>query len=272
MHYDARVLESEAPLLSASGHRKQIASCSRRRRCFWLLLLLLAPVLVASQLAERRALFLRQLTQPLQWFTIRGYHSRGYEVVAIPHIVHAKLASLVAQLREHPDRTYDGESNLEDVIIFGRSARLMIPHALQQEMRKAFHPMAEAFCECELEEAAVIGSNGVRLYYRGASLAAHLDWAHKFVVSATLNVRQSANHTRWPLTIQAFAGVSHAVTHREGEAVLYEGSRMLHGRPRPLEDEWYAAAFVGFVPRRYPAGRGWLTGLFVRMVRAVNRS
>ena len=46
---------------------------------------------------------------------------------------------------------------------------------------------------------------------------------------------------------------------------------MVHSRPEPwpepLEDEYYAAAFVGFVPKDYPAGRSFLTRFFVNAVR-----
>ena len=80
-------------------------------------------------------------------------------------------------------------------------------------------------------------------------------------------VRQPANRADWPLSFRGFGGAKHEVVHAEGEAVLYEGSRMLHARPSPLDDDFYAAAFVGFVPRGYPGGRGLLTRAWVGAVR-----
>ena len=97
----------------------------------------------------------------------------------------------------------DGE-RLEDTIIFGRSSRIMIPNALRNELVDAFRPLVSSFCGCELQDDATVGSGGVRVYQRGAYLAHHLDRAHKFVVSATLNIRQANNGTRWPLTMQSF--------------------------------------------------------------------
>jgi hypothetical protein len=44
---------------------------------------------------------------------------------------------------------------------------------------------------------------------------------------------------------------------------------MLHSRTSPLEDDYYAAAFIGFVPKDYPAGRGLFTRLYVGLVRSV---
>ena len=64
----------------------------------------------------------------------------------------------------------------------------------------------------------------------------------------------------------AASNVRCLVKDAEGEAVLYEGSRMLHSRPVPLHDSYYAAAFVGFVPKRYPTGRHLLTRVFVGLV------
>ena len=69
--------------------------------------------------------------------------------------------------------------------------------------------------------------------------------------------------------MRALGGAAHEVFHTEGEAVLYEGSRMLHSRSSPLEDDYYAAAFIGFVPKDYPAGQGLFTRLYVGLVRSV---
>ena len=228
-----------------------------------------APLLVAAQiaLADRPQLQLRQFLQPFQWAMIQGYHSSGYDVVRIPSDLHASLLQVLDNRDDAISFGGEGE-RLEDLIIFGRSARYEIPPALQQRMRDEFHPILSRFCACELDKHATIGGGGIRLYRQGASLASHLDWAHKFVISATLNVKQADNRTRWPLHMRAFgpSTASHALTHAEGEAVLYEGSRMLHSRPVPLHDSYYAAAFVGFVPKRYPTGRHLLTRVFVGLV------
>ena len=213
---------------------------------------------------------MRQPLQPVQWALVSGggYHATGYEVVPIPPHVHAALKDLVADHATTSARAFGGPGEpLEDVIIFGRTKRIRMPQQLQHELREAFRPLVSTFCSCALEDGATVGGGGIRVYHRGASLAAHLDWAHKFVVSATLNVKQSSNGSRWPLHMHAFgAAAPTLLLHEEGQAVLYEGSRLLHSRPH-LEDESYAAAFVGFVPRDYPAGRRWLTRLFVGAVR-----
>jgi len=275
---------------SASSSETAAASCRRpskpeapvprqtRRRCLstaWCVLIatMILITTVVVNTAERPKLRLRQLLQPLQWAMIGSYHPTGFEVVKIPPDVHLKLLELVSAERiSHPDVTYgpgEGQS-LEDIIIFGNSARIYMSPALQAKLRATFRPLVSSFCACELEEHATIGGGGVRIYRQGASLAAHLDWAHKFVVSVTMHVRTAGNRTPWPISMRAFGGATRLVTHAEGEAVLYEGSRMVHSRPEPLADDFYAAAFVGFVPKAYPAGRGLLTQLYVGLVRSMS--
>lgn len=270
---------AEQCLIGTPSTHAQASHRSRRSRVVGFVcgVLVLAHVLYlfhSMTSHERPALVVRTLFQPIQWAFIGGYHHRGYHVVPIPAPLLAKLVLLVDEKRQNPDREFGGDGErLEDTIIFGRSSRIMIPNALRNELVDAFRPLVSSFCGCELQDDATVGSGGVRVYQRGAYLAHHLDWAHKFVVSATLNIRQANNGTRWPLTMQSFglSATQHSLTHVEGTAVLYEGSRMLHGRPEPLEDEFYAAAFVGFVPKAYPEGRGPLTQLFVRAVAALSR-
>ena len=66
-------------------------------------------------------------------------------------------------------------------------------------------------------------------------------------------------------------GAGTAVAHVAGRAVLYEGSRLWHARPGPLDADAYAAVFVGFVPKNYPAGAGLATRAIVHGVRVVKR-
>ena len=79
----------------------------------------------------------------------------------------------------------------------------------------------------------------------------------------------------WPLElhgrgIDAPGGAS--VAHAAGRAVLYEGSRLWHGRPHPLRADGYAAVFVGFVPAGYPARAGWVTRAIFHGVTAVKKA
>ena len=56
---------------------------------------------------------------------------------------------------------------------------------------------------------------------------------------------------------------------REGEALLYEGSRLYHGRPVELSGgEAYLGLFTGFVPEGYPRDAPLPTRLTVGAVRS----
>ena len=56
---------------------------------------------------------------------------------------------------------------------------------------------------------------------------------------------------------------------REGEALLYEGSRLWHGRPAPLQGGEFTSIFVGFVPEGYPEQAGLATRGIYAAVRTI---
>ena len=56
---------------------------------------------------------------------------------------------------------------------------------------------------------------------------------------------------------------------REGEALLYEGSRLWHGRPEPLQGGEFTSLFVGFVPEGYPEQAGLATREIYSAVRTI---
>ena len=234
-----------------------------------LLACLLVVLLVILCFAERRSLRLQQLFMPLQWAMISAdgrHHSRGYEVVDIPEAAYSVLKRSLNAGPPAGHKQFGGPGERsEDIIIFGPTSLVYLDAQAEAAVIAAFRPLLTEFCATELEHEAIIGGGAIRVYRRGAWLAHHLDWAHRWVCSATLNLRQSDNRTRWPLTMRPFGRSASVITHHEGQAVLYEGSRLVHARP-PLDDDWYAAVFVGFRPRDYPRGSGLLTQLVVNTV------
>ena len=65
------------------------------------------------------------------------------------------------------------------------------------------------------------------------------------------------------LLIFTVASMCQTIVHAEGEAVMYEGSRLYHGRPDRLQGGTYAGVFVGFVPVGYPSGSSFATRTIV---------
>ena len=97
---------------------------------------------------------------------------------------------------------------------------------------------------------------GIREYSRGASLRNHVDRVDTHVFSAVLQVAQSGVEEPWPLQVIGFDGKLYDVTLEPGEMILYEGHKLIHGRPYPFNGTRFANAFIHFKPQ----GWGWTTG------------
>jgi prolyl 4-hydroxylase len=67
------------------------------------------------------------------------------------------------------------------------------------------------------------------------------------VVSTTICVDHSLD-SPWPLHIENIDGDVRQINLEPGELVLYEGARLAHGRPYPLDGDYYAALFVHYHP------------------------
>ena len=65
------------------------------------------------------------------------------------------------------------------------------------------------------------------------------------IVSATICVDHALN-SRWPLHIENIHGTVSQIDLEPSEFVFYEGTRLAHGRPYPLDGQYYAGMFVHF--------------------------
>jgi prolyl 4-hydroxylase len=87
---------------------------------------------------------------------------------------------------------------------------------------------------------------GVRIYTDGAVLAPHVD-RNPLVISAIINVAQNVRED-WPLEVIAHDGNAYNITMEVGDIILYESHSVIHGRPFPLNGEYYANVFCHFEP------------------------
>lgn len=92
---------------------------------------------------------------------------------------------------------------------------------------------------------------GIRSYGRNAVLAPHVDRL-PLVASAIVNVAQDVEEA-WVLEVIGHDGLAHNITMNPGDMVLYEGHSIIHGRPFPLQGEYFANLFVHFEP----LGHSW---------------
>lgn len=87
---------------------------------------------------------------------------------------------------------------------------------------------------------------GIRCYQRGTFLYKHVDRRPHFV-SSTICVDHQLD-SPWPLHIESADGQVSQIDMEPGELVFYEGARLVHGRPYPLNGDYYAGIFVHYYP------------------------
>jgi prolyl 4-hydroxylase len=88
---------------------------------------------------------------------------------------------------------------------------------------------------------------GIRVYQPRSYLYNHRDRSTTHIVSSTICIDHRLTG-RWPLYIEDLNGEPHEVSIEPGEMVFFEGARLVHGRPYPLEGEYYANIFVHYTP------------------------
>jgi len=93
---------------------------------------------------------------------------------------------------------------------------------------------------------------GMRIYKRQAMLVNHVDRSDTHVASAVIQVHQTTDPDGgWPLEVVGEDDVVREVYLQPGEMVLYEGARLLHGRPMRFKGEHFGNIFTHFKPNQY---------------------
>lgn len=115
----------------------------------------------------------------------------------------------------------------------------------REYVENSIQPQLESWVGRELEMTSTFG---IRVYTRGAILKPHVDRYKTHIVSVILNIAQEVEKP-WPLVIQDHLSREHIVYLEPGEMVCYESSRLIHGRPFPLEGNRFANVFVHAKPK-----------------------
>lgn len=113
------------------------------------------------------------------------------------------------------------------------------------EMSELLKPLHEAWSGMALTESACYG---FRAYQRGSYLLNHVDRTETHIISSTVCVDASLEEP-WPLYVEDILGEVHEINLEPGELLLYEGARLVHGRPWPLVGDYYVGLFVHYRPR-----------------------
>lgn len=117
--------------------------------------------------------------------------------------------------------------------------------AFNKRIHDLLQPGHEAWAGCELVQTACYG---IRVYQRGTYLHNHVDLTASHLISSTICVDFRLD-SPWPLYIEDIHGEGHLVNLEPGEFIFYEGSKLIHGRPYPLDGDYYAGMFVHYRPK-----------------------
>jgi len=113
----------------------------------------------------------------------------------------------------------------------------------KQAIWDGLKPVLEAWTGQKLKPTSLYG---IRRYEQGAILATHLDRL-PLVTSAIMQIDQDVDEP-WPIEVVGHDGKAYNVTLEPGEVALYESHTVLHGRPFPLQGNYFANIFVHFIP------------------------
>ena len=75
----------------------------------------------------------------------------------------------------------------------------------------------------------------------------HVDRTSTHIISASLNIDQDVDQD-WPFEVADHYFRHHELILKPGQMGFYEGSRLMHGRPKPLQGDAYCNLFVHFRP------------------------
>ncbi len=163
------------------------------------------------------------------------------------HLAPGLFARLQAFYRQH--RAAASPEQVEGQFIYthdGQAASSLVE--LSEPLKAAIHgALAPQLCEWSQQSLVPTYVYGIRDYHHGAILKPHRDRLQTHIVSAIINVAQDTLED-WPLVIEDNDYRRHEILLQPGELVFYEGARLLHGRPIPLNGKHYANIFVHFMP------------------------
>ncbi|MCB1622627.1 MAG: hypothetical protein KDI44_18040 [Thiothrix sp.] len=170
-----------------------------------------------------------------------AYTGRGFLKQRIPddlfHRILAFYFGNINRVSEEADKVHIRGKNDEI-----SSEMIELPDEFKAEIHAALLPLAEAWIGRYLEPTFVFG---IRRYLDTSVLKNHRDRQDTHVASAILNIAQDVRKP-WPLYIEDHHYRGHKVLLSPGDMVLYEGCKLKHGRPEPLDGDYFCNIFVHF--------------------------
>ena len=180
---------------------------------------------------------------------IPNYTKTGFSKTRLPGPLFKKIQDFYrANLASGISETVPGDFIFNSDKATKKSSLLVeLSAELREEVHDALKILMEQWCGKTLIPTFVYG---IRVYQRGAVLKCHQDRLETHIISAIINVDQQTDKD-WPLVIDDNYYRSNEVILKPGEVIFYEGGRLSHGRPYPLEGDSFANVFCHFKPVDY---------------------
>lgn len=178
---------------------------------------------------------------------IPHYTKIGFEKRQLPEPLFLKIKAFYEQNKMMPEsESIPGDFVYKaGVQTFQPSSELVsLSSALRDEIHDTLKALLEQWSNTILEPTYVYG---IRVYLDQAVLKTHRDRLDTHIISAIINVDQEVQED-WPLLIEDNYYRPHQVILKPGEVVFYEGARLTHGRPTPLQGNSFANIFTHFKP------------------------
>ncbi|MEM6462754.1 MAG: hypothetical protein AAF724_12635 [Pseudomonadota bacterium] len=167
----------------------------------------------------------------------------GFKKVRLDPEIHARLMehfrSSVLNFKSEPS---DGFIDTDSRRAF--PSLIFQDEAFNQSLLADLQPIHEKWSGQKLKKAACYG---IRVYQPRSYLYNHIDRARTHVVSSTICIDCRLDN-EWPLYIEDLDGNPCEVSVEPGEMVFFEGALLKHGRPYPLDGEYYANIFLHYTP------------------------
>lgn len=173
-------------------------------------------------------------------------HTRiGFKKDVLPKTLYRKIGTFYRRnLKAQVDETVPGDFIKNTGTGPVASSLVELSQSLRDEIHDCLKGRLEKWSALRLDPTFVYG---IRIYHRGTVLESHRDRLETHIISAIINIDQQVNED-WPLMIEDNYYRRHEIFLHPGEMVFYEGGRLLHGRPTPLDGDCYANIFCHFKP------------------------
>ena len=175
----------------------------------------------------------RNYTWPIPEYkpNTEGWKQHGFGLTRCPE-------PLLADLRK---ATWEG---FDDKYCEGRSPTMQGDYPwiierpeLMDRVQHVVHQYVEAWAGVQLADPVMYG---LRLFRNDSALRMHIDKKGTNAIGFVLHVDSSDDAEPWPFVIEDFLGRTNQVYLTPGDMIIFESSKLMHGRPSKLAGSWYA--------------------------------